>query len=529
VSPIEGLSLSPLTPAGAPAWLSYWLRDDFGYALAEHTVDVGPGADPQHDHARALAAFLSALAEPTARWYLATSRSAAPWTDIELRATSAAEIEQVRHGPRALLVCPAGSPPAANPGVAARTCVAVLVGRDGWSDAVLGAVDLPAAARRAGARVQPEVVAAATLAGPAHPARQARRRQRAVLTAVAAAAVAGAAIFAVTRPPVGTPQAAGSAPATTHPGLFLPTTTRFPGGRSGAGASFDPLTGTVTLFGGGRLGGTSSDDLFPRDTWSWDVNGWRRLPTAFAPPGVSYPAFAYDEATGSALLFGGLGGDGSTWQWNGLAWRELSPRTHPPAGVFAAAAYDPRLRTVLLATVCCQSAPVRTWATLQTWEWRDNTWRPVPATNAPILSRAPLITYDAARGELLLLTQGSTPVTDDTDRVTATSALWSFDGAHWRRLATPRSPPYDPIRDRLGYDPASRTVVLFQGGDLHTWTWNGTTWRELPAAGGPLYSGAMTTDATVGRLVLFGGQVPSEDLSSVWTLDGARWRRVSGR
>ncbi len=347
----------------------------------------------------------------------------------------------------------------------------------------------------------------------------------------------GAVVFALTRPDPApdAPAAArpSTAPASVAPGLFLPTSSRFPGGRTGPAVSFDRLTGTVTLFGGGRLGATSPNDLFPRDTWSWDVNGWRRIPTAVTPPGTSYPAFAYDESTGAAILFGGippLGGSGSsTWQWNGLSWRELHPRDHPAPGVFAAAAYDPARRAVLLVTVCCQTAPAGTPSTLQTWEWRAGNWHRLPAPNAPTLTRAPLVIYDTARGELLLLTQGSSPVTNDTDQVTATSALWSFDGTSWRQLATPHSPPYDPIRDRLGYDPASRSVVLFQGGDLHTYLWNGTAWRPLATAGGPLYPGALTVDATAGKVLLFGGQVPSDDLSAVWTLQAGRWKLLSGR
>jgi hypothetical protein len=522
------LSLVPLVRDGAPAWLSYWLRDDFHYAVAEHIVDVSPGADPQRDHAHAVAALLAGLAEPPHRWYLATSRGRVPWADTDLVPTTAAEVEQVRRGLHAVLVCPAGLAPPSRV-EAPRTCGAMMIGRDGWVHAIVGSPNLSVSAPRLGTHMQTDVISAATLADAPGPTRNNPRRRTVAITALAAATLTAIAVLAVARStPADRPHASTSAPVSAAPGLLLPATTRFPGGRSGAGAAFDPLTGAITLFGGGRLGGTSADDLFPRGTWSWDVNGWHQLPTAIAPPGVSYPAFAYDEANGSAVLYGGLGGDGSTWQWNGLAWRQLHPRVHPPTGAFAAAAYDPRRRAVQLATVCCQTAGAGTRAPVQMWEWQTDTWRVLRAANPPALSRAPLITYDVARGELLLLTQGSSPISNDTDQVTATSTLWSLDGTQWRRRATPQSPPYDPLRDRLAYDPASHTVVLFQGGDLPTWTWNGSTWRALSAAGGPLYSGAMATDATAGKLLIFGGQVPSEDLSSVWTLVSGRWQRISG-
>ncbi len=311
--------------------------------------------------------------------------------------------------------------------------------------------------------------------------------------------------------------------------MVLPNTSgRSPGGRNGASIAYDPLTGSITLFGGGRLGRSASAQLFPRDTWSWDVNGWRRHATSTAPPALTDAAFAYDETTGSAILFGGIGARGATWRWNGLTWSRLAPRHHPPPNAFTSAAFDPRRGSIVLVAVCCQNSPAGSDALVQAWAWLGTDWTLLPGRSAPTVFRAPLITYDPSHGALLLLTQGLTPPSDTTDQITTTSSLWSFDGTTWRRLPTPTSPPFDPIRDRLGYDPASKRVVLFQGGDLPTWTWNGRTWRKR-AASGPLFGSALVTDATADRILLFGGPVGSADFSTVWTFRSGYWTKATGR
>lgn len=539
MNPIEGLSLVALRAATPPAWLAPWIRRDFTYGLVQTVVNVLDFAEPTIDDADALLSLIVGLSRADSRWYLVTARTDAAWADAEVVATSAAagldEVASARrgHGRIALVLTPPSGPAPRSLADALSDAELVLLVLDTWDAAVVGAPDVLSEASRIGAHVWPDTVDPPQIVGSTHTAGRARAvRGRTIATVggTVAAVVAGLVITWNRAPAQRRADTASAAPVrSAAPGLFLPSATRFPGGRIGASASFDPLTGSVTLFGGGRLGANSSNDVFPRDTWSWDVNGWRRRDTQpTAPPPVSDAAFAYDETTGSGILFGGIGGDGSTWRWNGLAWQQLKPAHHPAANVFASAVFDPRRGAVVLATLCCQTSQAGNGATLETWEWRDDDWVPLRGRDAPVLSRTPLIAYDLANGRLLLFTQGSTPASDTTDQITTTSALWSFDDTAWHRLETRLSPPYDPIRDRFGYDPASGQVALFQGGDLPTWTWRGSSWLAVPA-GGPLYSGAMTADATVGRILLFGGQVASDDLSTVWTLESNRWKNISGR
>lgn len=83
----------------------------------------------------------------------------------------------------------------------------------------------------------------------------------------------------------------------------------------------------------------------------------------------------------------------------------------------------------------------------------------------------------------------------------------------------------------LAYDAARAVSVLFGGRDASgvllndTWTWDGTTWREMATAAAPSArtQGAMAYDAARQRVVLFGGQVGGVNNRETWEWDGAAW------
>jgi hypothetical protein len=83
----------------------------------------------------------------------------------------------------------------------------------------------------------------------------------------------------------------------------------------------------------------------------------------------------------------------------------------------------------------------------------------------------------------------------------------------------------------MGYDASSGNVVMFASADS-IWTWNGTTWAELPAPATTPPAAtrqSMAYDADTGGAVLFGGltttQWPPATLHSTWTWDGTNWAR----
>ena len=89
---------------------------------------------------------------------------------------------------------------------------------------------------------------------------------------------------------------------------------------------------------------------------SASVPTWTKQAPVVHPLARNEPAMAYDAATRTVVLFGGLvsgqGGGrfplGDTWTWNGTTWTKQYPPVHPLAQAGAAMAYDAATGTAVL-------------------------------------------------------------------------------------------------------------------------------------------------------------------------------------
>jgi hypothetical protein len=141
--------------------------------------------------------------------------------------------------------------------------------------------------------------------------------------------------------------------------------------------------------------------------------------------------------------------------------------------------YDPvRRKTVL---VGCEGFPQDT-SPSETWFWDGSDWSLVAdATASPPGAAGGGMTFDIARGELVLLTMGS-------------MLTWTFDGTSWTQRQTANQPPGGLWVFDLAYDPVARLTVFF-GGEIpgepapeyprDTWVWDGTNWKQLAVANQP--------------------------------------------
>ena len=121
-----------------------------------------------------------------------------------------------------------------------------------------------------------------------------------------------------------------------------------PPARFWASMAYDAATGNVVLFGGRDASGR---DI--ADTWTWDGTTWTQQHPATSPSSREGSSMAYDAATGTVVLFGGLKQNGNgafngTFTWDGTTWTRQAPVTKPPARWGAAMAYDAATGTVVL-------------------------------------------------------------------------------------------------------------------------------------------------------------------------------------
>lgn len=168
-----------------------------------------------------------------------------------------------------------------------------------------------------------------------------------------------------------------------------------------------------------------------------------------------------------------------------------------------------------------QSAPP-----LPTWTQQS------PVTSPPPRGEAAMA-YDASTGQVMLF-GGSVPANLGVQM--PLNDTWTWNGSTWKQLTGFLSPS-----PRYGASMASRgsgEVVLFggnaqnqpPGGDTltvgDTWTWNGSSWSPhylLSPQPSPRYGAAMAYHAGTGKVVLFGGNGNGYLSGDTWTWNGANW------
>ena len=336
-----------------------------------------------------------------------------------------------------------------------------------------------------------------------------------------------------------------------------------PAARAGAAMAWDTIGQQIIMFGGEPSRGAGPLG----DAWAWDGAGW--APLAAGPPARAFAAMAVDGLQGGSVLHGGAATTftalGDTWRWDGASWSNVTSSASPILHQTTVAADADRRRVVAFGG---RSGTLLTNATLElvddrwidrtptgvrpaarerarmaydqarketilwggvddgTWAWNGTSWRQVaPAAALPARTSAAMA-YDAERQEVVLF--GGLRLGSDR------AETWIWDGATW----TQRTPPTSPAPRNaaaLGYDPIARRIVLFGGQQFPSgttlrdlWTWDGTTWTELPQGLRPAARSfaELVWSAPRQRLVLVGGAGLGGDFQDAWELDGATWSRL---
>jgi hypothetical protein len=271
--------------------------------------------------------------------------------------------------------------------------------------------------------------------------------------------------------------------------------------RADAAMAYDAATRTIVLFSG---------PVTYRDTWTWDGSTWTKQAPTASPPARRFASMAYDAATGTIVLFGGVNFIHGThilrdtWTWDGSTWTKQAPTASPPARRFASMAYDAATGTIVLFGGV--NFIHGTHILRDTWTWDGSTWTKQAPTASPPAREGAAMAYDAAT-RTIVLTGG----TNGSQGSHVLSDTWTWDGSTWTKQA-PTAHPSARTGARMAYDAATGTIVLFGGVSSHgyfsgTWTWDGSTWTKQAPTVHPAARAfeTMAYDAATGNTVLFGG------------------------
>lgn len=306
-----------------------------------------------------------------------------------------------------------------------------------------------------------------------------------------------------------------------------------PSARYGASAVFDPVLDRLLVFGGSDASG------YRADVWALSLSGpptWTLLaPAGTPPPPRTYAGATFDPATDAMIVFGGLGENAAepgAWSLS-LAgtptWAAISPPgTAPPArGMMPLVLDEARRRLIVWGGSDGVASYSDEWTldldSSHPWFARAANWAPPPGLAAHDAI------YDPLRERVLLF--GGYRTTGISPLLNQVWALTPDPVPTWSLLAVSGGPPTGRASSTSIYDPVRDRMILYGGilnwpgaDDLWALSLSGTpTWVSLypPGIHPPIRSGhTAVLDAVRDRMLVFGGETSGGLRNNeVWALD----------
>jgi hypothetical protein len=312
--------------------------------------------------------------------------------------------------------------------------------------------------------------------------------------------------------PGNTPAPSGTPTAPPSPSAL--TALNMPPPRQGAAFAFDEAHGQLVLFGGGSSAGLLSE------TWTWDGQRWHKVAPGSAPAARVGAGMAYDAHSRTTLLFGGAAAPGAdlapeTWAFDGGTWHPLQTARTPVTGqhgVFnGMMAADPATGSVVLEGFGGESG--------NTYLWTGSDWAaPVPPACPPGFCRGlGGLAFDPSTGKLVLVAGGGQSPSTDSD---------TWDGHSWALLQT--GPPAFAEVVAAASDTARKVVIgATCGGDA--WILHGGSWTQAHPVHKPpkmLQGCAMAYDSLHKVTILIGVPEADHSVLSMWAWDGQDWTAI---
>jgi hypothetical protein len=328
---------------------------------------------------------------------------------------------------------------------------------------------------------------------------------------------------------------------TTHvwAAISIATGATSPTARHDFGMVWDSTRKVAVLFAGMQTDIASASGVPKRDTWEFDpaARTWTERTAVGSKPSERYGhAMAFDGSRGKVVLFGGWdmtsgGSLNDVWDWDPATgtWTERlagnAPNLPSPRMYASLVSDDARGRLEVLAGLTMSNSgkggmggttyfPGTSYGT----NGSNEVWEldPVAATftdrstaiDVPPARTDHCMAYNPATGKVYVF--GGYDMTGQVF-----DDLWEWDGKVWAQVVSDVSPPARSDA-ALAYDPARKSLILFGGTNYYgssvlgdTWEWNSTSrkWSQLTPTVSPdaLYTHAMVTDTTRGKILLFGG------------------------
>jgi len=252
-----------------------------------------------------------------------------------------------------------------------------------------------------------------------------------------------------------------------------------PGAHQGSGMAYDAESDRVIMFGGDRVDVDSDVPLqMLGSTWAYDfnTNTWEQMNPPESPSPRIVRTMVYDAKADRIILWGGWTAmdyftDTWAYDFNTDTWTEMTPPEAPPGVHWPAMAYD------------AESDVAVTWGVASTfkdhvwvYDFNADLWSAVETKDGPARRDLHTMVYDAESDRIIMY--GGQVGRGD---------IWAYDynSNTWTKMQPDVSPGLVDAQS-MAYNSAADRVILFGGGRggksiNETWAYdfNTDTWKKM--------------------------------------------------
>ena len=215
--------------------------------------------------------------------------------------------------------------------------------------------------------------------------------------------------------------------------------------------------------------------------------------------------------------------------------RPTGSSTPPASRAEASAVYDEEHGVMVVFGGNAGGRPLN-----ETWTWDGKYWTHQHPTVSPPARQRAAMAYDLAHHDTVLF--GGWQLAAVTGKggqggLVPVNDTWTWNGTTWRQMHPSTEPVFGfDYTTSMQFDPVTGSVLLFgltkatdEGlttAKPQTWSWNGSDWKLLNELAAPRL-GSLTADGSRVLLLAPGGPIDGRYITQTWAWDGASWRLLS--